>query len=228
MHIIGFFKFCSIQFTCMWKIRMANSNTKTKSLIHSPVLLKCSDSCVWYPQCWVQGVVKSKMFKPMQSSDGQAWKGVVYLCLNVIVSVCTCLCLPAAGGRLAILYSVWRCRMCLFVCVLCMIVRVYVYIYVCTGSSRRACCALFNLEAAGADSGRTAHLVGRRLLHIGPAQNQHRPMQAMNPIHIRNLRKIKQWTNLAEKKCGEYLISCIVLLEKDFLSTFNKNTTPII
>ena len=214
-------------------------------------------------------MVKSKMFMPMQSSDGQAWKGVVYLCLNVIVRVCTCLCLPAAAGRLAILYSVWRCRVCLFVydcaracvcvhmcalaalggravlssiwrccirvclflCVcLCMIVRVYVYvyIYVCTGSSRRACCALFNLEAAGADSGRTAHLVGRRLLHIGPAQNQHRPMQAMNPIHRRNLRKIKQRTNLAEKKGGEYLIFCIVLLEKDFLSTFTKNTTPII
>ena len=118
-----------------------------------------------------------------------------------------------------------------FVCLcLCMIVRVYVYvyIYVCTGSSRRACCALFNLEAAGADSGRTAHLVGRRLLHIGPAQNQHRPMQAMNPIHIRNLRKIKQRTNLAEKKCGEYLIFCIVLLEKVFLSTFSTDTTPII
>ena len=98
------------------KIRMANSNTKTKSHIHSPVLLKCSDSCVWYPQCWAQSVVKSKMFKPMQSSDGQAWKGVVYLCLNVIVPLCTCLCLPAAAGRLAILYSVWRCRMCLFVC----------------------------------------------------------------------------------------------------------------
>ena len=138
-------------------------------------------------------------------------------CAFVYVLVFTCSSGPACYTLLSLEVSY------VFVC-LCMIV----YVYMCTGSSRRACCALFNLEAAGADSGRTAHLVGRRLLHIGPAQNQHRPMQAMNPIHIRNLRKIKQRTNLAEKKCGEYLIFCIVLLEKDFLSTFSKNTTPII
>ena len=54
----------------------------------------------------------------MQSSDGQAWKGVVYLCLNVIVNVrvCMCLCISTAVGGRAVLYSIWRCRMCLFVC----------------------------------------------------------------------------------------------------------------
>ena len=37
----------------------------------------------------------------------------------------------------------------MFVCLcLCMIVRVYVYICVCTGSSRRACCSLFNFEVS--------------------------------------------------------------------------------
>ena len=58
------------------------------------------------------------MFKPMQSSDSHVWKGVVYLCLNVIVNVrvCMCLCISTAVGGRAVLYSIWRCRMCLFVC----------------------------------------------------------------------------------------------------------------
>ena len=162
----------------------------------------------------------------MQSSDSHVWKGVVYLCLNVIMCVCVLMFVYSSRPARCALLDFEVLYVLVFVC-LCMIVRLYVYIYVCTGSSRRACCALFNLEAAGADSGRTAHLVGRRLLHIGPAQNHHRPMQAMNPIHRRNLRKIKQRTNLAEKKGGEYLIFCIVLLEKDFLSILSKNTTPI-
>ena len=162
--------------------------------------------------------------KDVYANAIQRWPSVERRCISmfkcdcacVYVLVFTCSSRPACYPLLSLEVSY------VFVC-LCMIV----YVYMCTGSSRRACCALFNLEAAGADSGRTAHLVGRRLLHIGPAQNQHRPMQAMNPIHRRNLRKIKQRTNLAEKKGGEYLIFCIVLLEKDFLSTFTKNTTPI-
>ena len=163
--------------------------------------------------------------KDVYANAIQRWPSVERRCISmfkcdcacVYVLVFTCSSRPACYPLLSLEVSY------VFVC-LCMIV----YVYMCTGSSRRACCALFNLEAAGADSGRTAHLVGRRLLHIGPAQNQHRPMQAMNPIHIRNLRKIKQRTNLAEKKCGEYLIFCIVSLEKAFLSTFSKSTTPII
>ena len=132
--------------------------------------------------------------KDVYANAIQRWPSVERRCISmfkcdcacVYVLVFTCSSRPACYPLLSLEVSY------VFVC-LCMIV----YVYMCTGSSRRACCALFNLEAAGADSGRTAHLVGRRLLHIGPAQNQHRPMQAMNPIHIK-----KSQENQAANKSG--------------------------